>query len=311
MQFNFDQHLLILLVIIVSVGAFGGILNYLHSFDTLEKDKRNRYVKINYTFLGIGSALVVPAFLKMIASDLIKNTDKYDNINYLIFAGFCFVAAIFSRRFINTIGEKILETAKQAEKTANESKQQVEKTKLELTSTQERIEDVKVAVNLSNTNIGQTVIQEKGTTDLLYQLVNSYIERTTIEDYSERLKIKAELGRNMGQIIVRNNLQKNELLDSHPKEGMYLAVAYSVELSPDANGVEILNKISKIASQLYTKYVILLGYRTLANSGFIKKSQIPDIYFNVNSFKTKADRPLLRNIDDTISVLKLIEPGLT
>jgi hypothetical protein len=43
----------------------------------------------------------------------------------LIFAGFCLITAIFSRRFINTMARKILEAAKKAELTSNENKKQL------------------------------------------------------------------------------------------------------------------------------------------------------------------------------------------
>src|SRR6266496_103672 len=148
MMNHINIHLLSLIVIMLCAGAFGGYLNYLHNFDTIANEEKDSRIKLKYVLLGIGSAFLVPAFLKMIASDLIKNSEQYDNISYLIFAGFCLIAAIFSRRFINTIGEKILEAAKQAEKTSKETKQQIESTKQELTNTQERIEDVKLSVNL-------------------------------------------------------------------------------------------------------------------------------------------------------------------
>ena len=218
---NLDLHILTLVLIMIVSGAFGGFLNYLHNFDTIEKEQRNGLFKYKYIFLGIGSAFLVPAFLKMIASDLINNKDKFDNNCYLIFAGFCLIAAIFSRRFINTIGEKILEAAKKAEVTSKENKQQIETTKIELTSTQERIEDVKLAFDLNNVEQKSIQLEDKQL-DLLINLVDSYIERSSISDYSERLKVKAELGRRMGQIIVRNNLPKHELLTNYPKEGMYL-----------------------------------------------------------------------------------------
>ena len=260
-------------------------------------------------FLGIGSAILVPAFLKMIASDLIKKSDQYDNINYLIFAGFCLVAAIFSKRFINTIGEKILEAARKAESTSKETKKEMETAKLELTSTKERIEDVKLAVNLGSSEKPTTASSENERTKLI-DLVNSYIEKTNIPDYSDRLKLKAELGRKMGQIIVRNNLPKEELLSQYKMEGMYLALAYAVELKPQENGLSILNQLTEVASQLYTRYVILVAYRTIASSGFISREQAKEVRLLIEKFKAKADRPLLRNLDDTINVLTFINPEI-
>lgn len=310
MTCTIDIHLWILVTIMIVTGAFGGFLNHLHNFDTSENEKKDKLVKYKYIFLGIGSAILVPAFLKMIASDLINDSKSYDNINYLIFAGFCLVAAIFSRRFISTIGDRILEAAKKAEATSKETKKEIETTKLELSSTQERIEDVRASVNLKNTEKEARNTSDENSVRKLLELVDSFVQKTSIPDYSDRLKMKAELGRTMGQIIVRNNLSKNELLENHPMEGMYLALAYSVELRPDKNGLDILNRLAKVATQLYTKYVILIAYRTLASSGLITQSEATEVWKLIETFRAKADRALIRNIDDTINVLRFIEPKI-
>jgi hypothetical protein len=179
-----------------------------------------------------------------------------------------------------------------------------------LTSTQERIEDVKVSVSLNNLETKVENLDQNEPRILLLNLVDTYLEKTHIADYSERLKVKAELGRKMGQIIVRNNLSKQQLLKDHPKEGMYLALSYSVELKPDRDGLLLLNEISKVVTQLYTKYVMLLAYRTLASSGIIKKEQVKEVYNIIKSFRINADRPLIRNIDDTLMVLNFIDPEI-
>lgn len=312
MNNHLDIHLIALVFIMIAFGAFGGFLNYLHNFDTAENEQKNKLVKYKYVFLGIGSAFLVPVFLKMIASDLTKvsGTNNFDNNCYLIFAGFCLIAAIFSRRFITTIGEKILEKAEKAEKASKENKQQIETTKLELTSTQERIEDVKLAVNLNSEEPKTLKTEDQKPPELLIELANSYVQRTSVPDYTERLKLKAELGRKMGQIICSYNLSKEELMNNYPTEGMYLALAYAVELRPNTEGLLIINKLSKVASHLYTKYVILVTYRTLASSGFIKKSDVKNVYELILKFRVNADKPLLRNIDDTINVLKFIDSDI-
>jgi hypothetical protein len=304
------MHLLTLIAIMLSAGAFGGYLNYLHKFDISSNENKGTIIKAKYIFLGIGAAFLVPAFLKMIASDLIKNVPSYDQINYLIFAGFCLIAAIFSRRFINTIGERILEVAKQAERTSKEAKRESETTKQELSNTQERIEDVKLAVNLRTFANAAPPEDVQSSLTTLLQLVDSFIEKTSVPDYAERIKLKAEIGRKMGQIIVSNNLPKDELLSKYPTEGMYLGLAYSIELRPDPACLSLLNKLAKVASQLYTKYVILIAFRTLASAGLISKESAKEVAQNVELFRAKADVPLLRNIDDTITVLTFINPEI-
>jgi len=302
-----DIHLVILIAIMIFVGAFGGLLNYLFNFDTAENDQKKNIIIFKYILLGIGAALLVPVFLKMISSNLASSKDNND---YLIFAGFCLIAAIFSRRFITTIGEKILESAKKAEKSALESKQKLEITQNELSSTQERIEDVKLALDINNSASKDFRVTNDNQEKILIELANSYINKTSVPDYSERLKLKAEFGRKMGEIIVRNNMPKEDLYKNYPSEGMYLALAYSVQLRPENDSLSILNQIAQSATQLYTKYSILIGYNTLARNGFIDKSHVQNIYKQIIAFREKADMPLLRNIDNSISILKFIEPNI-
>lgn len=305
MNLMMDPHLLIIILIILFCGCFGGYLNYLHNFDTLEKDNGIKIARLKYILLGIGAALLVPAFLKMISSNLATSNDNND---YLIFAGFCLIAAIFSRRFINTIGERILEAAKNAEKTAHESKQKVENTQLELTSAKERIEDIKLAVDLKNTENVGSIDNNTSQKEILIELANSYVAKTSVPDYNERLKLKAELGRKMGEIIVRNNLSKQDLLLNSNSEGMILALSYSIQLKPDETGLEVLKSISKHATQLYTKYSILVSIDTLARNSFISQFQVMEVIQIVKSFKQNADNPLLRKIQDTLTILSFIKP---
>lgn len=302
---TFDNHLLILVLIMIFSGAFGGYLNYLHNFDTTDNDlKDSKVVKYKYILLGIGAAFLVPAFLKMISSTLISSKD---NIDYLIFIGFCLIASIFSRRFITNIGDRILEAAKRAEKSARENKKDIAAAQIEITSTKERIEDVKLAVDIANTEViqaqqtdGQQPMQE------LLKLANTYVEITSIPDYNARIKLKGEIGRRMGEIVVRNKLPKHEILEANQTEGMLLALSNSIQLRPDLESLNILNQISNRASQLHTKYSILIAYDTLARNNFIPKERVREIYEIIIQFRKSADRPLLRKLDETIKILSLI-----
>src|SRR5690606_12658374 len=126
----------------------GGFLNYLNDFDTVANEQKDKKTRFKYVLLGIGASFLIPLFLKMLESDILSRSG---NLNYLIFGGFCLIAAIFSRRFISSIGDRILEAAKNAEKAALESKAKSESTHRDLLTTKERIEDVKLAVDLEST----------------------------------------------------------------------------------------------------------------------------------------------------------------
>lgn len=307
---NVDNHLWVLVFIMVVCGAFGGFLNYLNDFDTIENEKKNKQIRFKYILLGIGAALLIPLFLNMISSDIIRSTDHAD---YLIFAGFCLVAAIFSRRFISTIGDRILETAKNAEKMAMESKQKAETARKELYVTNERIEDVKQAMDLTASDALQLFSasdEEKVDGEAVHSLVilaDSYVEKSSVPDYGERIKIKSELKRRMGEIIVRNNLSREKLLRDHLSEGMLLAIAHSIQLRPRASDLDVLNRTAASAGQLYTKYSVLSAYDALARNGLIGEGKMNEVLLRVNSFQNGADHSLLAKIGETERILKLSE----
>ena len=95
----------ILAIIILSVGTFGGLVRFLNNTDTSSNFNFTDLLK--YILTGIGAAMLVPLFLNMLSSDLIK-TDNILILNYFIFSGFCFIAAFLSDRFIISMGDRIL-----------------------------------------------------------------------------------------------------------------------------------------------------------------------------------------------------------
>jgi len=298
-----DLHLIILIVIMLVIGAFGGFLNYLNDFDTLENEQKSVKSKSKYMMLGIGAALLVPLFLKMIESNIIRSGE---NLDYLIFAGFCLIAAIFSRRFISSIGDRIMEVAKKAQKTATESKIKAEEAQKELLSTQERIEDVKLAVNLNR--MGEVTIQTgKGQPlEELLCLASTYVDNTSVPDYGERVKLKAEIGRRMGDLILRNGMDKGRLLRDHPSEGMMVALAYAIHILPTAGDTEILLQIAEQAEQLHTRFALLMGIDALARTHLLSPEQLKRASKVLEGFNKNADDSLRSKIADTRRVLTLV-----
>ena len=103
--------------IILFAGIFGGVVNY---FTVHTKREAGSNRKCWGTVLaGIAASCLVPLFLSMISSDLIVNSRKDDKY-YFVFAGLCLVAAIFSRRFINSMSKRILEQVEKVNKTSGQ-----------------------------------------------------------------------------------------------------------------------------------------------------------------------------------------------
>jgi DNA-binding MarR family transcriptional regulator len=107
-----------LVVAIVLAGVFGGLVNFYLSY---RSDQEGTTIWKSIT-LGIGASSLVPLFLTTISSHLIEeirtaqNNDLSKNI--LVFFGFCLIAAISSKAFIQSISKRVLDEAREAKKTA-------------------------------------------------------------------------------------------------------------------------------------------------------------------------------------------------
>jgi tetratricopeptide (TPR) repeat protein len=95
-------HIALIVTIMIVAGIFGGLVSHAMS-DSKQTGGLRRSIVI-----GVGASLLVPVFLDMISSDLVvSSTQNPDRL--LVFAGFCLIASIFSRKFITTISNKLIE----------------------------------------------------------------------------------------------------------------------------------------------------------------------------------------------------------
>lgn len=113
-----NEHIVILILTIICIGSLAGFTNYLN-YKSIEKDGKISWLKFILT--AIGSASLVPLLLNMLSSNLIKEVQNFDQINYFVFAGFCYIAGFFSERFINSMGEKILRDLESTKEKVNEA----------------------------------------------------------------------------------------------------------------------------------------------------------------------------------------------
>lgn len=121
-----------LIFIMLFMGFLGGIINvFLNSPLEQEEQKdsegsQNASPTISASrdifknsIIGIGAAAMVPLFLNMISSNLLKdilapNSDSNTTAqNLFVFAGFCLIAGISSRAFIQNLSEKVLQKMQQ------------------------------------------------------------------------------------------------------------------------------------------------------------------------------------------------------
>src|SRR5262249_52011737 len=97
----------------------GGTINYL-----LTRKQDEDGLKVGGSIVvGIGAAFLVPLFLYTVSSNLVQDLQPGqgapDFSKFLVFTGFCLVAAISSRAFIKTLSDRILKEATEAKKKAS------------------------------------------------------------------------------------------------------------------------------------------------------------------------------------------------
>src|SRR5215471_12339877 len=93
----------LLAIAIASAGLLGGLINF-HLSQRADGEDPSLWKSAT---LGIGAASLVPLFLNTISSNLVQQIQKPDDPSkivqsFLVFFGFCLVASISSKAFIQS-----------------------------------------------------------------------------------------------------------------------------------------------------------------------------------------------------------------
>lgn len=98
-----DSYMLIVLSIMISTGLLAGIANF---FLSNTEGKAPAHELGKFVVLGIVIALIVPLFLNMTSSNLLEFGRTRPNALF-VFAGFCLIFVLLSRRPVENIVNKL------------------------------------------------------------------------------------------------------------------------------------------------------------------------------------------------------------
>jgi hypothetical protein len=207
----------IIVLLMVVCGAAGGLTNFLllelNSDGDLKNDIKEPTVgKIGYMFVGIVAVFIVPLFLSLVDSNLMSEIVSSGQIiigKAFIFYGFCLVAAISSRAFIQTVSDRVLALAKQASQVAKETKQQQQSLTSEVDEIASNIGEQQPELSqFSDIEKKAAVEQQVGKSELSYDerrvleamVSKPYLNRTVSgiaidADMDDRSMVKSVLGR--------------------------------------------------------------------------------------------------------------------
>ncbi|WP_301100719.1 YEATS-associated helix-containing protein [Propionivibrio sp.] len=119
-----DSYMLMILLIMVAAGILGGVANYFLSERQNEVGRREWG---KYPILGVIAALTVPLFLNMISSNLLEAA-RTRPVDFFVFAGFCLIYVVASRRVFENVANKLLNQMDQMKRDMVQIKQQRQET---------------------------------------------------------------------------------------------------------------------------------------------------------------------------------------
>lgn len=133
----------LVVVIMLFAGVFGGAVNV-----ALQGEAATRRTWILSIVTGVGASLLTPLFLGTVSSSLLREilsqTDaspgRFEKL--FVYGGFCLLAAICSKAFIQTLSESVLQKVEQVKRQSEDAKRQAEDTEHELKQVRTTVEDV-------------------------------------------------------------------------------------------------------------------------------------------------------------------------
>jgi hypothetical protein len=201
--------IIVLLIIMMLCGVAGGYVNYI--FNLIDKSINGNGMfpqltagPFHFIFIGVVSVFIVPLFLSLVQSELLKQTlsgGEASIIDYFIYAGFCLIAAIYSRAFIQTISSRVLALASHASRVANETEEKQGK----LTTEIDELAEV----------VGSNVDTTAEILDL--EAAGEHTRQANLTDDQRRvlsaLKAKPYLSRTLKGISEDSGLNRNKTLE--------------------------------------------------------------------------------------------------
>lgn len=115
-----DGYMLVILLIMIVTGLLGGLGNYYLS-DRRGDPGRRDWLK--HPLLGVIAALTVPLFLNMISSNLLEAA-RSRPIDFFVFAGFCLIYVVASRRAFESAANRVLTQMDQMKREMRQLRQQ-------------------------------------------------------------------------------------------------------------------------------------------------------------------------------------------
>ncbi|HEX5801522.1 MAG TPA: YEATS-associated helix-containing protein [Azospira sp.] len=117
---SLDGYMLMILGIMLLTGILGGVANY---FLADRDGAPSRREAAKYAVLGMLAALTVPLFLNMLSSNLLEAA-RTRPVDFFVFAGFCLIYVVASRRVFENAANRLLAQLDQVKRDVGRLKEQ-------------------------------------------------------------------------------------------------------------------------------------------------------------------------------------------
>lgn len=160
---------------------------------------QNNYEVLRHTISGIGAAILAPIIFK----SLVPEVPEYNNFQFLVISGMCFMAGYLSDKFINYLGKYIL---------------------LGFVNTKDKVEKIiplmnesEALKNFSASNVAeQNTLQVEGNNNISFFDIKVQ-EGSIMKSFTEKNKIRTS--REIAVELDANSLLINNLLENLHEQG--------------------------------------------------------------------------------------------
>jgi hypothetical protein len=136
-----DGHLVIILGIMIATGLLGGLANFFLN----ERDSNSPWGSAGrHMVLGVVAALTVPLFLNMMSSHLLEAT-RLKSSELFVFAGFCLLYVVVTRRFFENIAAHLMRQMEQVRREVKHLQYSAERAPLPAAATASRAAEPEAA----------------------------------------------------------------------------------------------------------------------------------------------------------------------
>jgi len=137
----------------------------------------------------------------------------------------------------------------------------------------------------------------------LLELAERYLH-ISVADWRDRVRRKNDAAYEMAQYVLSHGFPKRDLAaESH--EGLLLALASSIRMSPEKDDVTLLVGIAQKVTRSHVKYRILMAFEELLERQYVSPHHVQSIKTILETYKRGADEALLLRIKQADYAMQL------